>query len=337
MKSKNKLILQKNLNFSIIIPNYNGAEFLFDCLFSLYKSIKGCSGNFEIIIIDNASTDESLNVAKSFFTQYPSSKMGGKIISQKSNLGFAAAINLGIDQAKYEYIVICNNDLTVEKNWFQLISQAIQTNKNKKVVTFFGTVLNKDGTKYESQGLKFFITGKAKNISNGKPFLPSPCPVKGRAGKGFLVWGAPGALVVYQKNIIQKIGLFDSDFFAYEEDVDLNIRLTKLKYKTLYLPQAVCYHLGGGTSNKMGNFRQRMDFKNWVYIIIKNYSIKQIITNFPGIFIEHLRNLSNLIKHTSPSKIIPDLFNIYKEIFINFPKMIKKRLLLKKLLKLTKL
>lgn len=75
--------------------------------------------------------------------------------------------------------------------------------------------------------------------------------------------------------------MFDQDFFAYEEDVDLALRLTKFGYKTLYIPKAISYHLGGGTSNQMGNFRARMDVKNWFFIIIKNYSLKEITKNLP--------------------------------------------------------
>jgi len=72
----------------------------------------------------------------------------------------------------------------------------------------------------------------------------------------------------------KKIGFFDEDFFAYEEDVDLALRLDKFGYKTLLVPQAISYHLGGGTSSKMGNLRQINDFSNLIFIIIKNFSFK---------------------------------------------------------------
>ncbi|MDD4937814.1 MAG: glycosyltransferase family 2 protein [Candidatus Shapirobacteria bacterium] len=330
---------KKDPSFSIIIPNYNGAQFLDDCLYSLYQSIKQCSSHFEIIIIDNASKDNSLNLIKNFFNQYKSTKMSAKINQLNGNLGFASAVNIGINQAKYKYIVVCNNDLTLEKNWFQLISNTIAHNKNPKITTFFGTVLNKNGTKFESQGLKFFINGKAKNISNGKPFNKSLLPKSNK-----LIWGASAALVVYQKNIIQKIGLFDNDFFAYEEDVDISLRLAKLNYKTFYIPPAICYHLGGGTSNKMGNFRNRMDAKNWLYIIIKNYSAKEFWINLPSIFTERLRNLFSLIKITIKNyKLMSiyylpiDIIKTYGEVLIKLPKMIKKRKQIQKLVKSIKL
>lgn len=354
MKSKNRLIKQKkelpvlskkglgeDLSFSIIIPNYNGSNFLLDCLYSLYQSIKFTSANFEIIIIDNHSTDNSLEIIKDFFNQYHSTKLITKIISSPKNLGFAKAINLGISHAKYKYIVPYNNDLTLEKNWFETVSQVIKDNQDPLITTFFGTVLNKEGNKYESQGLKFFISGKCQNISNGKKFIKSTI---NHLSSTKLVWGASAALVVYQKNIIQKIGGFDQDFFAYEEDADLALRLAKLGYKTLYIPKAISYHLGGGTSNQMGNFRARMDVKNWFFIIVKNYSLKEILKNLSQITEERLRNLSYLTKTTIKFYKFKSFYYLpisfirtYGQVLIKLPKMINKRKQLQKLLKSIKI
>jgi len=322
----------KTPNFSIIIPNYNGALFLPECLKSLQSAIKKCpQSRFEVIIVDNASRDNSLEIIKNF--DLPNLK----IIKNKINLGFAPAVNLGINQSKYDFVVPCNNDLHLEGNWFDLVSKAIQQNQDPKVVTFFGTVLNKEGDKYESQGLQFFIRGKCQNISNGKMFSQKEL---NKHGSNIPVWGASAALVVYKKDVVQKIGLFDDDFFAYEEDVDLALRLAKTGHKTLYIPKAICYHLGGGTSNKMGNFRQRMDTKNWIYLIIKNYSPKEYWSNFPSIFEERCRNLSGLIKATVKTYklksvyLLPkSLFQTYGEILVKLPKMIKKRKNIQKLIK----
>ena len=326
------------INFSIIIPNYNGAHFLTDCLNSLKQAINNCPGSeFEIIFVDNNSKDNSIEI---FETIIPKN-FNYRILLNQKNYGFAGAVNQGIVKAKHEWVALLNNDLTMESNWFQLISKTIKENKNPKIATLFGTVLTKDGTKFESQGLEFSYSGKCQNISNNQPFsksLLAPRPVKGGDGGGFLVWGASAAFVVYNKKILKQIGLFDEDFFAYEEDVDIALRLHNLNYKTLYVPQAISYHLGGGTSNHMKNIRSRLSYRNWFFIIIKNYSVKDFFKNIFNITIERLRNLSYFFRETNNVFVFTvDFLKTSLEILINLPKMLKKRKQIKKLYKTDKL
>jgi len=339
--------LINSTNFSIIIPNYNGSSFLTDCLNSLTKAITNCpDSNFELIFVDNGSKDNSCQIFTDFFKKVSLSSKGDvrrtegfqtKIIYLSSNQGFAGAVNIGIKEAKNEWVVLLNNDLTMEPNWFKLISQNIKDNKDKKVATFFGTVLTKDGTKFESQGLDFFYSGKCQNVYNGQKFIPN---TKYQIHNTIMVWGASAALVVYNKKIITKIGLFDQDFFAYEEDVDLALRLHNLGFKTLYNSQALSYHLGGGTSHKMKNIRSRLSFRNWFFIILKNYSKEEFSLNFKDIFIERCRNFSYFFRETikiyklKSFIIFPfDLIKTLIEILFNLPKMFNKRKHIQKLLK----
>ncbi len=312
---------------SIIIPNLNGEKFLSDCLNSLDKSIKlaKSKANFEIILVDNASSDHSCQFFTNFCTK---NKIKFQTIKLDKNYGFAGAINRGVTRAKSAWVVLCNNDLKIETNWFSLIIDCMEKNNDSKLAAITGTVLSYDGTKIESQGLKFFYSGKCDNISNGLRFSSS---VLTRQRSNSLIWGASAALTVYHKGILDKVGGFDEAFFAYQEDVDLSLRLHNLSYKTLYVPKALCYHLGGGTSSKMGNFRHRMYAKNWIYIIIKNYSKTEITKNIFPIIEQRLRNFSGLVKSTPTKEILPSIFNTYGEVIRNFPQMISKRKEIKKL------
>jgi GT2 family glycosyltransferase len=263
------------INISVIIPNYNGAKYLSECLKYLGLAIKQCPATkFEIIIVDNGSTDNSLKLAKNLF-----------VVRNSKNLGFATAVNQGIIAAKYNYICLLNNDVNLDKYWFKYLIKNIKNNPN--IACFCGTVLSKDGKTIESQGISFDWSGKCTQNTN-----------KLLNNQPKFVWGSSGAAVIFNKEILSKIGLFDQHYFAYVEDVDVAFRLQKRGFKTLLIPNALVYHLGGATTNKMGNFRATQIFKNWIYFIVKNYSFWDIVLNFPQIIIERLRNFSYLVKST---------------------------------------
>lgn len=297
------------MNLSFIIPNYNGAKFLPDCLKSLPQ-------DQEIIVVDNGSTDNSLSLVKNH-----------KVIKNPTNLGFAKAVNQGILAATNDYVALINNDLVLHPNWFKHITQAI--NQHPHAVAFGGLILTRDGKYIESEGLKYFWHGQCLNLSNGQAINESYFINHKSSSQ---VWGLNAAATVYHRQTLINVGLFDEDFFAYEEDVDLSLRLNKLGYQSIYMPQAISYHLGGGTSSGMGNFRHRMDTKNWIYIIIKNYSRVDIIKNFFPIIIERLRNLSGLIKNTPFPQIPSSLVSTYGQVVKNLPKMLTKRRQLLKLI-----
>ena len=254
---------------SVIIPNFNGAGFL-PALFSNLKKV--ILPEFEIIFIDNGSTDNSVFLVKKLYPKV-------KVIKNKSNLGFGAAVNQGIKAAREPYVCLLNNDVILKDSWFKYMIASIK--KHPNIACFCGTVLNKNGTSVESMGIDFDWSGKCLQLKS-HPAGP--------------VWGSSAAVVIYQKNILFNIGCFDPHYFAYLEDVDVAFRLQQKKYQTLLIPQAIAYHLGGGTADKMGNFRAKQTFRNWIYFILKNYSLVQILKYFPKILLERLRNLSFLIK-----------------------------------------
>lgn len=250
---------------SIVIPNFNGSHFLRQLIPNLKRA---APKNSEIIIVDNGSTDDSYR----YFSQLIA-------IKNSCNLGFAAAVNQGINAAKNDYVLLLNNDIILDQHWFKNIIAAIH--QNPQAACFCGTILNKTGSEVESQGISFEWSGKC---------------LQNKQHSAGIVWGASGAVVVYKKDILLQIGLFDEKYFAYIEDVDVAFRLHKNGYQTVLVPQAIAYHLGGGTSDKMGNFRAKQTLRNWIYFIFKNYSPREIMSNLPSIIVERLRNLSYLLK-----------------------------------------
>jgi len=199
------------MDFSVIIPNFNGAKFLSDCLRSLLAAAKYCPGtNLEIILSDNASTDSSLSVFK---------KYSHNFIVHQTNLGFGEAVNRAALKATKPYLLVANNDLKLDLHWFEKITKAI--NLYPKAACYYGLVLNKTGDLVESEGFKYFSSGRCENINNGKKFKNFKLKIKNCSP----IWGAPASLIVYKKSVFNKLGGFDSRFFAYIEDVDLSFRL----------------------------------------------------------------------------------------------------------------
>ena len=129
---------------SIIIVNYNGKRFLKDC----FSSLLDCTyfPNFEIIFVDNASSDESINLAKSF-----AEKGNITIIENAENLGFGPANNVGFEKAIGEYVVFLNNDTIVEPEWLDVLISAIE--KDETVGLASPIVLNLDGRTIQSAGI----------------------------------------------------------------------------------------------------------------------------------------------------------------------------------------
>ncbi|MFA6250901.1 MAG: glycosyltransferase family 2 protein [Candidatus Shapirobacteria bacterium] len=314
--------------FSIIIPNLNGASLLKKCLESLFLSLSRARiFDYEFILVDNHSSDQSPQAFQAFCQ---ANHLDHVLIPLSKNCGFAHAVNTGILRSKYDYVVLVNNDITLSPDWFSHMLLPISRPSGSKTVAFTGTVLNHDGTTIESQGLIFDdYRGKCQNINNKIPYRASQISKLPSS----YVWGSSAALVIYQKKSIVEVGLFDPLFFAYEEDVDLSFRLARFGFLTLYVPQAISYHIGGATSSKMGNFRYRMDLKNWILLIIKNYSPKDILSNFFPLIIERLRNLSGLIKNTPPPLIIPSLFGVLFQVITALPQTLKNRRQLQKMLK----
>ncbi|MBU2592729.1 MAG: glycosyltransferase family 2 protein [Patescibacteria group bacterium] len=311
--------------FSVVILNYNGQEFLSGCL----GSILAADGSLvtEIIVVDNGSSDGSVKTIRKFQISKPKFQTSSKsqiskikLIENRRNLGFAKAANQGILAAKEDFVVLINNDLRLDKQWFLEAKKAIEKwHKKEPVAAYFGKVLNWQGTEIESTGLVYWLKGKSLNRGNGLSAKTD------RYQKEEFVFGPSASVVVYYQPALVQAGLFDEDFFAYEEDVDLNLRLNNAGWKTLYSPKMIAYHLGGGTSRKMGNFRQRMDTKNWWFIIIKNYPVSILVKYGLSIFIERLRNLSGLIKATAWYRIPATLLATYGELLLKLPKLLKKR------------
>ncbi len=240
---------------SIIIPNYNKAILLKNCL----NSIINCkSTNYEIIIVDNGSTEAFLP---------RDNQTNVKYIELESNFGFSKAVNIGIKQAKGEYIAILNNDTEVDPHWIDNVIMAFELNPDIIHITSkIKSLRNKDIL--DDVGDVVLFSGKVYKIGNNEKDV-------GQYDQQKFIFGASGCASVYRREFFDKVGYFDEDFFAYLEDIDLSFRVNLLGYKCLYVPNAVVYHVGSATTGSQYNeFTIFHLAQNTISIIVKNFPTK---------------------------------------------------------------
>lgn len=254
----------KNPLVSIIIINWNGEELLKACLPSLKKiNYK----NFEIILVDNGSIDNSINFTKKIF---PTSK----IIHNKTNLGFAKANNQAIKQAKGELILFLNNDTKVTPNFLTILVNRLITDSKMGACQPKILHLEKKG-KLDSIGSFLTISGFLYHL--GFEARDSK-----KLDKEIKLFSGKGSCLLFKKGVLNKIGNFDADFFAYFEETDLCWRLWLAGYYLQYIPHAVIYHKSWGTTNKLPLFIVSFhSFKNRIASLIINLEFWNLLKIIP--------------------------------------------------------
>jgi GT2 family glycosyltransferase len=232
---------------SIIIVNYNGKSYLEKCLFSLNKVTYP---QFEIILVDNCSSDDSIDFVK---MHYPSIL----IIELEKNFGFAYPNNIGAKNAKGELLLFLNNDTYVEPNFLDYLVNAINT--NSKVAVCQSLLLKPDKT-VDSSG--DFIDTMGISYSS-----------KTKVEKNYEILSAKGACMMIKKEIFKKLNGFDEHFFITFEDVDLGWRVWILGYKVIVVSKSVVYHYGGKTIDSLRSEVMFHGYKNQIIMKLTNFEL----------------------------------------------------------------
>jgi GT2 family glycosyltransferase len=241
---------------ALIVLNWNGINDTLACLDSLLVQ---SYSEFKIIIVDNGSIDDSvLQLTK--YAKKNRSRV--HLICNPVNLGFAGGVNTGIYWAiknNYPYVALFNNDAIADSRWLEKLVSVIQ---KKDIGIATGLLLHRDGKTIDSTGDWYSKWGLPfpRNRGNETVF----------ANKDGLVFGASGGATLYKTSMFNDIGLFDNDFFAYYEDVDISFRAQLAGWKVVYSSQAIAYHKQGATSRKIPGFTTYQTFKNLPLVYIKD-------------------------------------------------------------------
>lgn len=265
-----KTVTERNNNYliSIIVTNYNGKEFLEAFLNSVFSQTYK---NIEVIIVDNNSIDESIKFIEKKFPKV-------KIIKNKENYGYAKGNNLGLIESSGEFVVIANNDTILESDLLEKLLIAYDKIPNLGAVQPMVKLID---NKKNLDACGSFWTNTGFNYHYGI-YKNSDLSIY---NKSFPVYSLKGVFMMIPRKIIDKIGLFDNDFWCYFEETDFCHRIWLAGYECWYYPESFLYHYLGGTSNKKPNeIIQFHSFKNRLCSYLKNLSILELIKILPIYF-----------------------------------------------------
>jgi GT2 family glycosyltransferase len=254
------------MKVAVVILNWNGKGFLQKFL----PSVIDFNASFsEIIVADNASTDDSVAFLEKHYPQV-------RIIVNAENGGFAKGYNDALQRVDAEYYVLLNSDVEVTPGWITSVISLMDTDPaiaacQPKIKAFH----NKNLFEYAGAA-GGFIDKYGYPFCRGRIFKSAE-EDKGQYDDVREIFWATGACMFVRAACFHKVNGFDADFFAHMEEIDLCWRLKNLGYKIMYCPDSVVYHVGGGTLNKTSPRKTYLNFRNNLSLITKNHP--------PGFFV----------------------------------------------------
>lgn len=277
-------------NVSIIVLNCNGKHFLYDCLSSL-SQINYPSSRCEVILVDNGSTDGSVEYLREKFPQI-------KILALHKNYGFTGGNNKGAKVANGELIVFLNNDTVVDRNWLIELVKVILRDPKIAICGSKIVFMKKPEIVQYAGGYLHLLGGAIFSPFHGdKPDHDF-----------YLVGSICGASFAIKKNVFENIGGFDDDFFLYAEEGDLCLRGWIYGYQVAYAPNSTVFHYAGGTASGLDNDKSQFNDvlhsrlispatiyygnRNSIALLIKNFQTKNLL---PGLVFSYLYLFLQLI------------------------------------------
>ncbi len=300
---------------SIILLNYNGEKYISQCIKSILKSDYN---NFELIVVDNNSSDHSIEIVKQ---EYIDNRI--RIIQSDKNLGFAGGNNLGAEYAKGKYFVLLNIDTIVDPKWLSELVYIMESDNTIGAAQPKLLFLD-DKTIFDSAGdyLDFF----GNSFRRGGDWLEKD---NGQYDNIHEIFSARGAALITRKEIVDKIGLFDTDYFLDFEDIDFCWRLRLFGFRIVFVPTSIVYHKGGGIKADNPVAKSIHSSKNRFMTMIKNYDttnmvnyaiLPYLLNFFSGLFL-----IDALIQKDDKIRLAKTRIKAYLWIFRNIRKLREKR------------
>ncbi len=303
------------MSIAIVILNYNGRIHLENYI----ENIISHSTGYDLIIADNASTDDSVAYLKQFKEI--------KLIELSSNLGFAGGYNEALDRikGKYDYYLLLNSDVEVSENW---IAPLISAMDDKQVAACQPKIKSlQQKSLFEHAGASGgYIDKNYFPFCRGRIFSEVEKDDGQYDNSQRITWTS-GAAMLIRSDLFHQVDGFDADFFAHMEEIDLCIRLGHLGHEFKVVPKSVVYHLGGGTLPYNSPQKIYLNFRNSLFMITKNHKGLLIPMLFKRMLIDAIAAYKFLFegKFIFFWKVVLAHIALYK----NFGTLLRKRALLK--------
>lgn len=258
----------------VIIPHYNGVQILDKCLATLEKTTYS---NYRVTIVDNGTTDESLRLATEKYRWVD-------VVSPGKNLGYAGGCNFGFRKTDGKYVVFLNNDTEQEPDWLVKLVEFAET--DEEIGALQPKILS---IQARDRGERVFdYAGAAGGLIDNLGYPYSRGRIfdtleedRGQYDNISEIFWASGTAMFMRRSVGDAVGLFDEDFFAHMEEIDLCWRMLLAGYKIYAVPQSVIYHYGGATL-AMGNPRKvYLNHRNNLAMLIKNSAFGRLMVTLP--------------------------------------------------------
>lgn len=308
---------------SVIIVNWNGAEYLHTCLSSLYQQTYSF---LEVIIVDNASTDNSCQVIAEFRSQIVNKSSDKhsepqpdlKVLQKTSNEGFCRGNNQGIHESRGEFVLLVNQDVMLDHQFIEKLVNLMQADQTIGIA--LGKLLNAyEPEKVDSTGIVIRKNRRAFDRGQGEYDTGQYDTVEE-------IFGASGAACLYRKTMLEDIKYgheyLDELFFMYKEDIDLSWRARLLGWKCMYTPDAVGWHYrkwGTGKRKDMSKSLRRHSLKNRYVMMLKNERWNTLLPHIFSISWYELCSIGYILLRE------PYLFAVAGDILRAWPTIKKKR------------
>lgn len=251
---------------SVVILNYNGKSFLERFLPNVIQYSNDIA---DIIVADNASTDDSVSFLNEKYPQV-------RLIQNKSNSGFSTGYNEALKLIDSEYYVLLNSDIEVTQNWISPVIKLMDSDKTIAVCQpKIRSYHEKDKFEYAGAG-GGFIDKFGYPFCRGRLFNTLEKD-EGQYNDSCEVFWATGACMFVRADFYHRYGGLEDSFFAHMEEIDFCWRMKNLGYRIMYCADSVIYHIGGGTLPKSSSRKTYLNFRNNLSLLLKNLPTNQVI------------------------------------------------------------